>query len=222
MRNSTRTGSWTVSLPDAALAVIFVVTVSGGGRLVIHVANDRMLIVRVLVPRCCITVDRGDRSIGSGAPGNAAADRHEAGTAECEPPRTDPRRVRSSGYPVARAQSPSTGLVLSATQRAGRSRPKALHLSRPNSPLARPTLEKLARIQQFAKALRQAENGALHLSRFRLNALIYLGLEKGRGGRQQRPDRYISPAEALHLSRKGVASITQKRCISPAKCQFNK
>jgi hypothetical protein len=60
----------------------------------------------------------------------------------------------------------------------------------------------------------------LHLSRFRPNTLFYIAIMQRRGGRQCNRTRYISPARALQGSRRLVASLPPKRCISPRNSQF--
>jgi hypothetical protein len=65
-----------------------------------------------------------------------------------------------------------------------------------------------------------AQGPALHLSRFRHNQLIYMVNVERRGGRPDTLWRYISPAWALQGSRKPVASLPRKRCISPRKSKF--
>jgi hypothetical protein len=62
---------------------------------------------------------------------------------------------------------------------------------------------------------------ALHLSRFRHNLLFYMVDMEGRGGRPDTPKRYISPAWALQGSRKSVASLPPRRCISPRMNHFS-
>jgi hypothetical protein len=90
----------------------------------------------------------------------------------------------------------------------GKGRAPPLHLSRHNRRQIAAVTENLAKKQQFACSAKCARRGALHLSRFRLNSLIYLTQKTSRAGRRAGP-------RALHLSRPSVARLPSARCISP-------
>jgi hypothetical protein len=65
--------------------------------------------------------------------------------------------------------------------------------------------------RKYSHLLTAREEGAatpLHLSRFRLNSLIYIDHEEGREGHRAGP-------RPLHLSRQSVARLPSARCISP-------
>jgi hypothetical protein len=66
--------------------------------------------------------------------------------------------------------------------------------------------------RKYSHLLIAREEGSttpLHLSRFRVNSLIYMTPKAGRAGRR-------AGLRPLHLSRQGVARLPSARCISPA------
>ena len=76
-------------------------------------------------------------------------------------------------------------------------------------------------VRAFASARIRPEEGTLHLSRPIAQPTVFKCILTNWRGQGRAPTRYICPAQPLHLSRPGVASVTQKRCISPAKVPFS-
>ena len=84
----------------------------------------------------------------------------------------------------------------------------------------RARIANLSGIRAFASARIRPEQGTLHLSRQIAQPTVFKGILTNWRGQGRAPTRYICHAKPLHLSRPSVASVTQKRCISPAKCRF--
>ena len=85
----------------------------------------------------------------------------------------------------------------------------------------RARIANLSGIRAFASARIRPEEGTLHLSRPIAQPTVFKSILMNWRGQRRAPTRYICHAKPLHLSRPSVASVTQKRCISPTKCLFH-